>query len=258
VPDRKRDRGEAPMAAYPRGATLHGVNRRLLAGSIAAAVVAAGAIAAALTLTSSGGAKQASPGSALTGVTAVAQMLAGVPQQGTALGSPSAPVTLVEFADLQCPYCARWAEDALPTLVSKYVRAGTVRIVFNGMDFLGADSTTALRTALAAGSQNRFWNVLELLFRNQGTENAGWVTEDLLRSVGAAVPGLDVQKMLDARSSATVDGLLNQAASVANQAGVNATPSFAVGKTGGPLQLVQIQSLTAAALEPSLDAALRS
>lgn len=246
------------MVAGRRCATLHGVNRRLLAGSIAAAVVAAGAIAAALTLTSSGGAKQASPGSGLTGVTAVERMLAGVPQQGTALGSPDAPVTLVEFADLQCPYCARWADDALPTLVDKYVRTGKVRMVFNGMHFLGADSTTALRTALAAGSQNRFWNVLELLFRNQGTENAGWVTEDLLRSVGSAVPGLDVQKMLDARSSAAVDNLLAQAASLADQAGVNATPSFAVGKTGGPLQLVQLQSLTAAALEPSLDAALRS
>ena len=55
--------------------------------------------------------------------------------------------------------------------------------------------------ALAAGRQGRFWNVMELLYENQGTENAGWVTDSLLRSIGDAVPGLDTQKMLDDRDS---------------------------------------------------------
>ena len=84
-----------------------------------------------------------------------AGLLRGIPQQGTALGSPDAPVTLVEYADLQCPYCAQWARDAFPELVRDYVRTGRVRIVFRGLAFLGPDSDAALRAALAAGQQRR-------------------------------------------------------------------------------------------------------
>ena len=118
----------------------------------------------------------------------------------------------MEFADPQCPYCADWAKTSLPTIVRRYVRTGKVRIVFDGMAFVGADSDTALRTALAAGRQGRFWNVIELLFENQGTENTGWVTDSLLRSIGAAVPGLDAQRMLDERTSSDVESALANAA----------------------------------------------
>jgi protein-disulfide isomerase len=231
--------------------------RTLVIVAVVAALAVGGALAAALAFTSggSGGANTTSNGPA--GVSAVATMLRGIPQQGTALGSASAPVTLVEFADPQCPYCAEWARDALPGIVKRYVRAGKVRLVFNGMAFVGADSETALRTALAAGRQNRFWNVMELLYRNQGQENTGWVTDSLLRSIGAAVPGLDTEKMLAARDSAAVDKAIRRAAAVANEAGVNSTPSFAVGKTGGTLELVQPTSLTTDGLAPSLDAALK-
>jgi protein-disulfide isomerase len=233
------------------------VSRRLLIGSIGAAVVLAGALAAVLVLTT-GGSKSNPASGSLKAVSTVQRLLAGVPQQGQVLGSPKAPVTLIEFADLQCPYCGLWAREGLPGIVNEYVRTGKVRIVFNGMAFVGADSETALRTALAAGRQNRFWNVLELLFENQGAENVGWVTESLLRSVGEAVPGLDVQEMLDARTSNLVDQALANAAALASEAGVNSTPSFAVGKTGSTLQVVQVTDFTAAGLAPSIDAALAS
>ena len=122
-----------------------------------------------------------------TGGAKVAAMLRGVPQHGVDLGSPRAPVTLYEFADLQCPYCAQWERNALPVLIRKYVRPGKLRIVFVGMTFLGPDSTKAFSAALAAGQQNRFWNVAELFYLNQGTENSGWVTDAFVRSVGRLV-----------------------------------------------------------------------
>jgi protein-disulfide isomerase len=96
----------------------------------------------------------------------------GIPQDGIVLGSPHAPVTLVEYADLQCPDCAQWARDAFPTIVKEYVRAGRVRIVFRGLSFIGADSDAALRAALAAGQQARLWDVVHGLFVQQGAENA--------------------------------------------------------------------------------------
>ena len=228
--------------------------RRLLIVALAAAAVVAAALVAAMLLTTGSSAKKTA---APVGSQRVAAMLRGVPQKGTALGSSTAPVTLVEFADPQCPYCADWARIALPVLVRDYVRTGKVRIVFSGMHFLGPDSETALRTALSAAAQGRFWNVLELLFQNQGTENTGWVTDPLLRSIGDAVPGLSTSKMLDERQSPAVETLLAQADALAQQAGVNSTPTFAVGKTGSNLRIVQVSSLGATGLEPAIDAALK-
>jgi protein-disulfide isomerase len=228
--------------------------RRLVVLSLAGAAVVAGALVAVLAVTTGGG--STAPAAGAVGASRVATMLAGIPQRGEELGSSKAPVTLIEFADPQCPYCGDFARAVLPEIIQRYVRTGKVQIRFNGMAFVGADSVTALRTALAAGRQDRFWNVMELLFENQGTENTGWVTDSLLRSIGSAVPGLDTQKMLDERNSNAVDEAIARAATFAQQAGVNSTPTFAVGKTGGSLQIVQLSSLDASALTPSIDAAL--
>jgi protein-disulfide isomerase len=183
----------------------------------------------------------------------VAALLHGIPQQGVNLGSPKAPVTLVEFADLQCPYCSLWERSAFPTIVTKYVRPGKVRMVFVGMTFVGPDSARLFRAALSAGLQNRFWNVAELLYLNQGKENTGWATDSFLRSIGRSVKGLDVAKMLAKRNSASVKTKLAAAASFASSAGIRGTPTFAVGRTNGSLRLVQVASLDAAGIEPALD-----
>lgn len=225
--------------------------RTIVLGSLVAAAVVAGALAAVFSLSPSG-----TPPQTVTGVAEVASMLRGVPQHGTALGSPTAPVTLMEFADLQCPYCGMWERDALPTIVARYVRTGKVRIEFEGMAFVGPDSATALRTALAAAGQNRFWDVVALLYKNQGTENTGWVTEPLLRAIGDAIPGVDAGRMLADRNSTAVDAALSRAGAVAQRMSIQSTPSFAIGRTGGPLRVVSIARPDAASLIPALDAAL--
>ncbi|MGZ4353935.1 MAG: DsbA family protein [Gaiellaceae bacterium] len=227
--------------------------RSLVLVAVAAGLVLGGALVGAMVVTKGGSSK---PSSAPEGSQRVAALLRGVRQVGTALGAARAPVTLVEFADPQCPYCGDWARDALPVLVRDYVRSGKVRIVFGGMHFLGPDSETALRTALSAAAQKRFWNVLELLFANQGIENTGWVTDSLLRSIGDAVPGLDTKKMLDGQHSTAVERQLAWADALARQAGVNSTPTFAVGRTGSTLRIVHVTSLDAAGLRPAIDAAL--
>ena len=230
-----------------------GRSRRLVRAFAAVVLVAAGLFVSVPTASAADRQGTGAP----KGVRDVATMLRGLPQQGTALGSTRASVTLMEFADLQCPYCGDWARDALPTLIRDYVRSGKVRIVFSGLHFVGPDSETALRTALAAAPQHRFWNVLELLFANQGTENTGWVTDSLLRAIGRNVAGLDVARTMRARNSVGVERLLARAAALADQASVQSTPTFAVGRTGSSLTIVRVTSLTAKGLRPALDAALR-
>jgi len=183
-------------------------------------------------------------------------LFAGIEQRGAALGSPRAPVTLVEYADLQCPYCAQWARDALPTLVEDYVKPGTLRIVFSGLAFIGPDSDKALRTALAAGRQNHLWDVVHGLYARQGHENAGWVTDALVVGIAAAVPGLDGELLLEKGMGSSVELEIARAANAAQAAGVSSTPSFQVGPTGGRLDLVRVDSLGPGGIVPAIQAVL--
>jgi protein-disulfide isomerase len=156
-------------------------------------------------------------------------LLAGIPQQGTTLGKASAPATLVEFADPQCPFCAEWSNDTFPTVVRRFVRPGKIRIEYQGLHFIGDDSEKALRAIQAAGLQNRLWNMTEELYKRQGSENTGWVTDDVLREAGTAA-GVDVDKMLADMDSARVTARIQAADALGNQLGVQGTPTFVLVK----------------------------
>jgi protein-disulfide isomerase len=220
------------------------------------AIVAVGAIVLAsiligVSLAGSGGGKQ---GSGVTGAVATQALLRGIPQRGLSLGRPNAPVTLVEYGDLQCPICRAYAVATLPTLVREYVRTGKVRLEFRGLAFLGADSETALKAVISAGAQNKGWNMLDLLYRNQGEENSGWATESTLRAAATAIPGLYVGQWLDDRGSATQSAIPAMRAQAVNLMGSQLrTPTFEVGRTGGSLQYLPISSLDAGAFTPALD-----
>ena len=185
----------------------------------------------------------------------VPSLFDGIPQDGLALGRNDAPVTLVEYADLQCPFCAEWSLRTLPTLVSDYVRTGKLRIVFRGLAFIGPDSDEALRTTAAAGQHDRLWQVLDGLYQGQGAENSGWVTDELVDQI-AAEAGLDAGELRDRRDDASVDRELAQSSAAAQAAGVRGTPAFQLGRTGGKLELVVLRSLGPEGIRPAIDALL--
>ena len=182
-----------------------------------------------------------------------AGLFAGIPQNGVALGRPDAPVTLVEFADFQCPYCGAFARDVLPELVRTYVRTGKVRIEYRALAFVGPDSRTARDLALAAGRQGRFWELAHRLFEHQGPENSGWASERPLQAIVSTVPGLDLERALDDRAGDAVADEIERAERQAARFGISSTPSFLAGPTGGPLERVEIDALEAEALAPTLD-----
>jgi len=229
---------------------------RLAAAFGAAAFAAAIALVIAIV---AGGDHSRSPttrsAATVAGARDVAAGLAGIPQRGAVLGSAEAPLTMVEFADVQCPYCAEFGVRVLPDLVRDYVRTGKLRVIYDGMAFIGPDSVTGLKTAIAAGRQNRLWNVLELLSRNQGRENSGWVSDGLLRAIGTAA-GLDVAKLMRDRATPSVAATLEAMSQTAVDEGITSTPSFLVGRTGQPLQRLTPSSLDLAGFEPTLDALL--
>ena len=236
----QREQGEAANAARRRRFT------RLGAVLGAAAVVVVILVA----VSSSGGGSTASTSSsasssAVAGTQASRSLLNGIPQKGLTLGNANAPVRVLEFADLQCPFCRDYSLGVMPGLVQKYVRTGKVRMEFHALAFIGPDSVRAARVAEAAGRQNKLWNVADLAYHNQGAENSGWATDGKLRSIAAAVPGLDVNQVFAARDSAAVTAQLKAASDLATRSGVNETPTFLVGR-GSSLKAVDAAGLPAA------------
>ena len=224
-----------------------GASRRSIVGVVAgAAIVAVALVAGALLLRDDGG-SSASP-------TPVVDFT-GIPQEGAVLGDPGATVRLIEYADLQCPFCRQYAEDVLPTLVNDYVRPGRVQAEFRGMTFIGADSVTALRFVHAAGLQNKLWQLQEALYRHQGDENSGWVTDELVRELAADIPGLDVEKLFADKDGAEVTELLAEDARNAQADQVQATPTLFV--QIGDAAPYQIQVGDADQLSAALDDALQ-
>jgi len=150
----------------------------------------------------------------------------GIPQNGTVLGSPEAGVTLIEYADLQCPACRNYADAVLPTVVVNYVQPGKMNAEFRGVAFIGPDSEKALRLVYAAGMQDRLWQLQEALYRKQGGENSGWVTDELVRELAAGIPGLDVDRLLADADSPEVAAMIEEVAAQADAAEVPGTPSL--------------------------------
>ena len=243
----------APRAKTTARTTPLLTRRRVLLVGLIAAAVAVGLIGASLLSARGDGDSGGGDPAAIAGGPDVELLLDGVPQEGTVIGEDDAPVTLVEYADLQCPFCADWATLTFPELVTDYVRDGRLRIEFRGLAFIGPESEDALRAALAAGAQGKLWNVVDLVYTNQGAENGGWVTDDFLRAVGEAVPGLDVDRMLEARDAAEITAAIEEAALAAEADGVTGTPSFLLGETGGELGPLEISSLEPEEFRAAID-----
>jgi protein-disulfide isomerase len=130
-----------------------------------------------------------------------------------------------------------------------------VRLVFRGLAFLGPDSDLALRMVIAAGADDRLWNLVDELYRRQGYENSGWVGEELAHAASAA--GVDSRVLERTAWSRATARAVARSARVARAAGVEGTPSFELGPTGGRLALVQLGSLRPEGIRQALDAALR-
>lgn len=180
--------------------------------------------------------------------------VSGIPQEGRVLGSPDANVTLIEWADPQCPACRIYTEEFFPTVVDEYVRPGKVSTEFRGFPFIGDDSVTAYRFLLAAGAQNRLWELQEAMYRNQGGENDGWVTDELIRELAAEIDGLDVDRLF---TDAERDDIVEEAEgaeAAAQTAGIQGTPTLQISVGGGEPYLVQIATVDQ--LRAALDDAL--
>jgi protein-disulfide isomerase len=181
--------------------------------------------------------------------------LSGIPQVGRTLGPADANVTLIEWADLQCPACRLYTEELFPTVVEEYVRPGRVNTEFRGFPFIGDDSVKAYRFLLAAAEQDKLWELQEALYRHQGGENDGWVTDDLIRELATEIAGLDVDQLFADAESDEIVAEAEGAEAVAQAAGIQGTPTLqiVIGDEGPyTIQVANVDQLRAA-LDDALD-----
>jgi protein-disulfide isomerase len=225
--------------------------RLIQLGSVAGVVVVIIVVILAATSGGGGGGTPLPPkGKNPVEVPAVKKVIAeigGIPQSGNTLGSPKAPVTLVYYGDLECPICKDFTLGALPTLIQKYVRTGKLRVEYRNLETATREPETFKTqqvAALAAGKQNKAWYYIELFYNQQGEEDTGYVNEQYLRTLAEQTPGLDLTDWTTARNDATFTNTIASDAQSANNAGFTGTPSFQIGKTGGPVQKLEYSSLT--------------
>ena len=197
-------------------------------------------------------------GESVAGQNQTAALFAGIPQSGTTLGRADAPVTMVEFGDLQCPFCAQTSDTVMPDIIRNYVRDGRVKLVFRDVAFIGTDSIRAGQMAAAVGQQNKFWDFMHLFYINQREENTGYVTDDFLRQIAGGVAGVNVAQAMRDRGNPAFQR--DQAAAQREWQttyGFQGTPAFVVGRTGGRLTAVNTDNgATYAVLSGALDRAL--
>ena len=169
--------------------------------------------------------------------------LSGVPQAQTLLGDPHAKATVVEFGDLQCPVCRAFSYEVAPQLISGPVRGGDASYEFKQYPILGSDSVDAAKAALAAGQQGRYWNFVELFYRNQGTENSGYVTDGFLEAVARAAGVPDIARWNADRQSSRWDSQIQANESDAQGFGFTGTPSILVRGASGERTFTTVPTL---------------
>jgi protein-disulfide isomerase len=140
-------------------------------------------------------------------------------------GNPKAPITIVEFTDLQCPFCGRFAQQTLAEIDDQYIKTGKVRYVVK--DFpLESIHSNALRAAQAthcAAEQDRAWEMHDRLFANQQK----LTKEDLISD--AAALALDTAKFSACLDSGRYIAEIHKEMATGQASGVNGTPTFFVG-----------------------------
>jgi protein-disulfide isomerase len=156
---------------------------------------------------------------------------------GHAMGRADAPVTIVEFTDLQCPFCGDFHTTTFEMLMKDYILTGKVRYISRDLPLpMHPLSTTAARAARCAGEQGQFWEMRHAILINNSAlrdDSFGRFAREL---------GLETAAFSDCISDATrFDSELRKDREDASTSGITGTPSFVIGLTNpGPMEGVRI------------------
>lgn len=146
---------------------------------------------------------------------------------GHLLGDPNAPLTIVEYADFQCPFCGEFAREIKPQLIADYVDTGKVQLEFRDLAFLGQESLDAAEASWCAGDQGKYWEFHDTLFANQSGENEGAFARARLVEMATGI-GLDVTTFESCIDGDTHEASVQASNEQAAADGVTSTPTLII------------------------------
>lgn len=140
------------------------------------------------------------------------------------LGNASAPVTLIEFSDFQCPFCGRYVRETMPQIKKEFVDTGKLQYVFRHypIESLHPEAVGSARAADCAFVQDKFWPMHDRLFSNPKGHTPEGLAEHA-RAVGLAMPAYTACMSGPARPVVSED--LDAGA----RGGAMGTPAFFIG-----------------------------
>jgi len=141
------------------------------------------------------------------------------------LGDAAAPVRVVEFTDLQCPYCARFARETFPLLRERYIDTGKLR--FESVDLPLSMHPFAIPAAIAArcaGEQGRYWDYREKVFEEQNLLGQRPFTQ-FAGALGLDIARFELCRLQDSRLAE-----IRADAERAHALDISSTPTFLIGR----------------------------
>jgi protein-disulfide isomerase len=142
------------------------------------------------------------------------------PVDAASFGPPMAKVTIVEWSDFQCPFCAR-AAPVVEQLRQAYPK--DVRFVFRHYPLpMHADAPLAAKAGVAAQAQGKFWQFHDWMYQHQHELDRASLEKQ------AAALGMDLVKFRAALDAPQTQARVEADVRAAQGSGVNATPTFFV------------------------------
>lgn len=154
------------------------------------------------------------------------------------LGSPSAPVTIIEFGDYQCPFCQKWNLQTKPAIVTNFIETGKANLIYVDLAIIGPDSIKAHAGSYCADEQGLYWQYHDYLYANQGHENDGWTNSKNLKVLVSGIDGMDTDSFAQCLDSGKYEQRVKDNKKIAANAGARSTPSFViVGPSGDTIPI---------------------
>ena len=184
-----------------------------------------------------GGTQTASNGRVLPAIKAsTAEVPTNAQANQRAWGPADAPITIVEYIDYQCPFCASYHSTMEPQIIKAFAAGNKVRYEIRALPFLDRGTTESLDSAqgsYCAADQDKFWQYHNSLFDNQmglltNEENVGGFTKIRLKKIVATIPGIDTAAFNTCLDSDAKKVNVQADYDEAAKQPVERTPSFAV------------------------------
>lgn len=146
--------------------------------------------------------------------------------KGFVMGRPDAPLTMIEFTDLQCPFCRQYVSTTFDELKKNWIDTGKLRYISRDfpLDF-HPQAMPAARAARCAGEQGKFWELRYTLMRNANLLSADYITKT------AESLKLDTKAFASCIASTKFDAEIQADLQEGTRIGVTGTPTFVIGKT---------------------------